>query len=233
MNYLWLVNIRELRLVCSFGAKEVFEICKSAFQLETLSLATTEPHNRHATPRDPLPGRDINSALLLRAHTLKVLEFRVTGKEFFLCQLGNSKLLTCLPSLIKLEKLTTEIPLLSKFDQKDKSDTLLLSKLPPNIVSLELIEWPTFPPDMPKRLNQSRDLADSLLKALAFMPLRGLPRLRRLHYLRSPFNPYYNNEEIDRRMSWFDRRFVVTSWASDSLQHQMRIFYGFFWDVDK
>ncbi|KAI1460272.1 hypothetical protein F4805DRAFT_388361 [Annulohypoxylon moriforme] len=222
-NHQWLQNIRELRLVCTFDAKDIFEICASATHLENLSLAMTQPRIRRFPAPVPLPGKDISSAIALRAHTLKALEFRATGKKFFLGQISSSGFLECLPNLKKLEKLTTEIPLIYDFDEADKPKSWFMNKLPPNIVSLELIEWPTLPPDVNHRLRASRNLANPLLHALATTSLQYLPRLRRIHYLHSIFNPYYNNDELKEKISLFDPNIISFTWASDSLQCRMGI----------
>ncbi|KAI1208414.1 uncharacterized protein F4807DRAFT_431261 [Annulohypoxylon truncatum] len=167
-DHLWLTGIRELKLVCRVSAKEIFAICESATQLENLSLVMTEALVVEISCPSVAPGKDLNCALSLRADTLRVLEFRMAGKKSYLRQFGSSGLLECLPQLTKLEKLTTEMPLIYDFLQKGKPNSWFFDKLPPNIVSLELVEWPTLPPNVPSRLSICRTLVGERFQSLLF-----------------------------------------------------------------
>lgn len=222
---LWLTMIRELTLFCSFSADDILGICRSAINLENLTLVMTEPRFLIYNRPPPPPGEDINRALALRAETLKSFEFRITGKRWFQNQIGHFGVLECLPGLTKLEKLRTETSLIYKSNDISLTPAELWSKLPPNIIELDLIEWPTYPPNLDNRLRLARTLYDCIFIALAKKSDAVLSELRQIHFLHSPYNPCFDGEQLDSIKKFFDdcKNPIEFSWTIDLLQLQPRI----------
>ncbi|OTA94330.1 hypothetical protein M434DRAFT_30114 [Hypoxylon sp. CO27-5] len=169
----WVTRLRELQLVGGVAAQELFQVCQDAVQLENLSLIITRPST---FPRDrPPTGQDLNSALVVRATTLKVLEFRICANILYQDQLGESKALECLPQLKKLEQLTTDMLLIFGPDP----GSVTLSSFPPHLKSLTLVEswWPTPAPYMISLFGGlERDAVEALLNLIktSFNPNRVL-----------------------------------------------------------
>ncbi|KAI1093017.1 hypothetical protein F5B19DRAFT_491784 [Rostrohypoxylon terebratum] len=220
-DLLWLARIRELKLFCSFCANDIYGICESAIQLESLTLVMTDPRFLIYYGPTPLPGEDINYAISLCANTLKFLEFRITGKRWFQDQIGSLGVLECLPRLKQLETLRTEIPLIYRSDDIHLSPVELVGKLPPNIASLELIEWPTYPPGLDHFKSATRHLCDSIFIALANNDVQ-LPNLRQIHFLCSAYNPCFDTEQLGEERRIFDdcESPISFTWAIDLLQTQ-------------
>ncbi|KAI0097415.1 hypothetical protein F4776DRAFT_658530 [Hypoxylon sp. NC0597] len=168
----WVGRLRELQLVGGVAAKELFQVCQNAVQLENLSLIFT----RGSTfPRgNPPDGQDLNSALVARATTLRVLEFRICGNFSYQRQFGDSRSLNCLPQLVELEQLTTDMLLI--FGRNPGSVTL--SNFPPRLKSLNLVEaWSPNPGPhiMPRSAEIERDAVEALLNLFtSFNPNRLL-----------------------------------------------------------
>lgn len=157
----WIRGIRELRIEGATFAKYIYRICREAVRLESLSLVISnwpgrivgsllppDPDTSSPGPNSysnlffpflkPPQGRNLCDAIALRAETLKVLELRICDHEWFLAQIGDSGQLRCLPQLTKLEHLTIEAPI--AFQLENRGLFQLSRELPPNLVSLNLVE---------------------------------------------------------------------------------------------
>ncbi|KAI1416878.1 hypothetical protein F5Y13DRAFT_101382 [Hypoxylon sp. FL1857] len=175
----WVHRLRELKLVSGVAATELFRVCQLAVELESLSLIIT----RDSTfpPGFPPDGEDLNCALLARATTLRILEFRICGNLPYRNQLGQSKLLDCLPALKELNELTVDVLLVYGLE----GEAPTLSKFPPQLASLNLVEawWPSRGPYIKPVFAQSevifveRLLSEFVLDAYEEFPQLALRQL--------------------------------------------------------
>ncbi|KAI0111494.1 hypothetical protein F4814DRAFT_356825 [Daldinia grandis] len=226
----WIGRIRELKLIACIDAKIIFHIFESAVELENFSLVVTKSRDLHR----PLPpaDKDLNHALVILADTLKVLELRTCENTWFLDQLGPSKLLNCLPRLEKLETLTTEIPLITRTQtdasvqadasaQTNTSDTRVLGKLPPNLVSLTLVEmWQDIEGGFTRKEDFIMDFSTTFATELLGW---WLPSLKRIRYIPGVVESCLGPQQLDAIKKLFDKAHVAFSHEADSLP--TRFFY--------
>ncbi|KAL7627749.1 hypothetical protein AAE478_001944 [Parahypoxylon ruwenzoriense] len=143
----YLERLEEVKMVGGVLAIDVFQICQNATRLEKLHMIISRDFDRQRSL--PAFRKDLNWALVRRAESLKVLEIRVCDQRWFTPQMGPSgSALWCIHKLITLEELTIEIPLLFRRESSESVKSLL----PPNLVSLNLVEsWRR------RTLRQNRD----------------------------------------------------------------------------
>ncbi|KAI1102189.1 hypothetical protein F4804DRAFT_274917 [Jackrogersella minutella] len=207
----WLRRIKELKLVSCIHVRDMYRICEEAISLESLSLMMTKVgvfRNRR-----PPAGKDLNNALALRADTLKVLEIRIRRDPALLRQLGDSERLECLPWLSKLEELTTEIPLIFVLDKDIAPDVPIPYKLPRNIVSLNLIEWPWQYHHLPKQKALAKAVFNALISASRF----ELPKLKKLHFSHRYLESCLDLDELEEIKSSVDPNVLSFSYKQDMI----------------
>ncbi|KAI1660927.1 hypothetical protein F4813DRAFT_386337 [Daldinia decipiens] len=214
----WIGRLRELKLIACVDAETLFRIFESAFNLESFSLIVVKSRDLHRPP--PPTGRDLNHALVILAGTLKVLELRICQNTWFLAQLGSAQVLDCLPQLEKLETLMTEIPLITG-TQANTRDIWILEKLPPNLISLDVVEmWRS----LESGLTWKEDLMMAFTTTFASELRSGLlPSLKYVRYIPCVVESCLGPQQLDAIKILFDTTRVSFSYEADSLP--MRFFY--------
>ncbi|KAI1379498.1 hypothetical protein F4677DRAFT_464786 [Hypoxylon crocopeplum] len=208
-NFSWAQQLLELKFVGCVEATAMYRICREAVRLEILSLVISGSGNRFLYP--PPAERDLNHALALRAGTLKELEFRTCKFDWYRDQIGISERLKCLPLLERLERLTVEIPIISKMSRTNPG-SLTFVGLPRNIISLEIVEgWPA----------QNRALIEKLLIEFASVDSDHLLSLRRIRYVFNTPNPTLI--DLDRIGSSFDPTRLRFSYEEDNIEERYHL----------
>ncbi|KAI1481914.1 hypothetical protein F4774DRAFT_417293 [Daldinia eschscholtzii] len=208
----WMKRIKELKLVACVDAKALYLICESAARLESFSLIVSKPCDFYR----PLPprGKNINCALLKVADTLKALEIRTCQNTWFLGQFGPTRVLNCLPQLKKLETLAIEIPLLTGISMSIPSNKIF-ARLPPNLVSLEVVEmwWQS-----DTVVARGRDSLKKLLAGFVAELQTGLmPSLKRFQYVPSIIERCVDPEQLGMIKDLFTMSGVSFSYHTDRL----------------
>ncbi|KAI1470322.1 uncharacterized protein F4812DRAFT_456327 [Daldinia caldariorum] len=213
-NDSWIRRIKELKLVTCIDAKVLFHIFESAVQLESFSLIVSKPCDIYR----PLPpiGKDLNSALLKVANTLKALELRTCHNMLFLSQLGPTTSLTCLPEMRNLKTLAVELPLLTGI--VGVIDRKICPRLPPNLVSLEVVEmWFLTQHSEAALLRGNTLLRHRLTTFVLELQASSLPSLERFRLVPSVINRSAFPEQLDEFTALFNQSGVSFSYGTDGL----------------
>ncbi|KAI1802075.1 hypothetical protein F4811DRAFT_426557 [Daldinia bambusicola] len=210
-NDSWIRRIKELKLVTCIDAKAIFHIFESAVRLESFSLIVSKPCDIHR----PLPpiGQDLNSALLKVANTLKALELRTCHNTWFLGQLGPTRSLTCLPEMKTLKKIAVELPLLTGL--VIVTGRRMCRRLPPNLVSLEVVEMWLHSEGALLRGNII--LRKLLTTFVSELHAGALPSLKRFRLVPSVIQRCAFPEQLDEFEALFRQRNVSFSYKTDTL----------------
>ncbi|KAI1759708.1 hypothetical protein GGR53DRAFT_129313 [Hypoxylon sp. FL1150] len=212
-----MAQIRELKLVGYIGAIDMGIILQGAVRLETLSIIIAPMGLRPTIATKPFPGAatDINDALKRVQHTLKELEFRICGHEWYSHQLGTEGALKCLPYLRKLERLTTETHLFFRICP----DKIRMLKAP-NLISLTVADsWASSGQGVIFRRGPESFIVPRTVKQLADV-LARMPdkKLKYFRFLRNKQEPSYANDAMDFIAPLVSLRAAVEfSWADDEL----------------
>ncbi|XXG98279.1 hypothetical protein Hte_004602 [Hypoxylon texense] len=183
-----MVRLKELKFVGAILPVDLAYIVRVATHLETLSVIISNQESAGSPVYVPLAGSDVNHVLELRKDTLKELEFRICGHEWYLLQLGPEWRLECLPKLDRLERLTVEPLLLSH----DGASARMEDFMPPNLVSLTVAESKLYRATGPSsnRLAHSSNLWMVMnLDDLATAQPGKMNRLEHVRFLRSKAVP--------------------------------------------
>lgn len=198
-------------------------VLKEAVQLETLSIVIA--HGERGTGIRGWFGAapNVNEALTCVKDTLKTLEFRICGNDWYTKQFGATRRLMCLSTLNKLEHLTTETSLLVRIEGKFNllKKTLNLS----NLVSLTLVDtwrddgWHACIQNGPKgEVFAIPWIVTVLKRGLTRQRKKQTKNLKYFRYIRARHCPYFTDATMDSIAPGFLRKTATEfSWADDDL----------------